>query len=273
MRVPFWDCHTACSGHSRYDDTGAKPGHRLRVRLGGWHGGERQCCPASRRRLGVLSTEVPRRLRRGAGALLPPVEGRLALGVCTAFAHSRRERAPRDWNLLRDHVNLQPPRKTPGQRGDAGFGIDRQTSRPPRQPHTSSYSVSLLPEARCKEAHLSNSARRSARFTAQILLALGALNAWTAQERDDYGLCLRSSASASARLGCSARTSCNVATAGIERVLAHIAVHPGAATQHFAQGVGASERATSIYSPTRGCWLALVTDGAHPATRSYRLAP
>lgn len=32
-----------------------------------------------------------------------------------AFAHGRREMAPKDWNLLWDYVNVQRPRKTPGQ--------------------------------------------------------------------------------------------------------------------------------------------------------------
>lgn len=86
--------------------------------------------------------------------------------------------------------------------------------------HGSPYLVLLglaAPEARCKEAHLSNSVLRSARFTAPIVLALGALNAWTAQHRDDNGAVATQLRLCVCAVGLLARTSCNVATAGIER--------------------------------------------------------
>lgn len=57
-------------------------------------------------------------------------------------------------------------------------------------------------------------------------------------------------------------------------VLAHIAVHPGAATPRVARVVGASER-VAARNPDRltdDVLLVLVTDGATPALRSYRLA-
>ncbi|WP_343034447.1 winged helix-turn-helix domain-containing protein [Streptomyces sp. 769] len=119
-----------------------------------------------------------------------------------------------------------------------------------------------------------NPTLRSARFTAPTLLALGALNAWTAQEREDYG------AFSTALCLC-------VCAAGLfgedlllrdrrrdRAVLAHIATHPGAATRHIARAVGASERvvARNLDRLTDDGLLVLVTDGATPALRSYRLA-
>ncbi|MER0483258.1 winged helix-turn-helix transcriptional regulator [Streptomyces sp. Edi2] len=105
-------------------------------------------------------------------------------------------------------------------------------------------------------------------------MALGALNAWTAQQRDDYGalstaLCL--CVSAAGLFGE------DLAQRGYRRdraVLAHIAVHPGAATRHVARAVGASDRrvARNLDRLTDDGLLVLVTDGATPALRSYRLA-
>ncbi|WP_338149726.1 winged helix-turn-helix transcriptional regulator [Streptomyces nigrescens] len=73
--------------------------------------------------------------------------------------------------------------------------------------------------------------------------------------------------------GCSVRTWCN----GYRRdreVLAHIAVHPGAATRHVARAVGASERvvARNLDRLAADGLLVVVSDGATPALRSYRLA-
>ncbi|MGD3111539.1 winged helix-turn-helix domain-containing protein [Streptomyces sp. YGL11-2] len=103
---------------------------------------------------------------------------------------------------------------------------------------------------------------------------LGALNAWTAQQRDDYGalstaLCLCVCAAGLFREDFVQR--------GYRRdraVLAHIAAHPGAATRHVAHAIGVSERgaARSLDRLTDDGLLVLVSDGAPPALRSYRLA-
>ncbi|MEU9240659.1 MarR family transcriptional regulator [Streptomyces sp. NPDC048385] len=126
-----------------------------------------------------------------------------------------------------------------------------------------------------KEVHLPNPAIRSAPFTALILMALSAANAWTAQVTEDYaalstGFCL-----------------CVCAAAGLfgedllqrgyhrdREVLACIAVHPGAATRHTAHAVGASECvvARNLERRTGDRLLELVADGATPALHSYRLA-
>ncbi|GGS93588.1 hypothetical protein GCM10010254_12000 [Streptomyces chromofuscus] len=128
---------------------------------------------------------------------------------------------------------------------------------------------------RLKEHHLSNAALRSARFTAPILLALGALNAWTAQERpqEDYG------ALSTALCLC-------VCAAGLfgedllqrgredRAVLAHIATHLGAAPRHVARALGAPERvvARNLDRLTDDGLLVVVAVGATPGLRSYRLA-
>lgn len=124
----------------------------------------------------------------------------------------------------------------------------------------------LAAEARPKEVHLSNPALRSVRFTAPVLLALGAVNAWTAQETEDYG-------------ALSAALCLCVWAAGLfgedlvqrgyrldRAVLAHVAVHPGAAPRHVARAVGASERvmARNLDRLTDDGLLVLVTDGATP---------
>ncbi|MFI0218265.1 MarR family transcriptional regulator [Streptomyces lydicus] len=57
-------------------------------------------------------------------------------------------------------------------------------------------------------------------------------------------------------------------------VLAHVAAHRGAATRHVARAIGARERvvARNLDRLTDDGLLVLVTDGATPALRSYRLA-
>ncbi|OII61254.1 hypothetical protein BJP40_06165 [Streptomyces sp. CC53] len=73
-------------------------------------------------------------------------------------------------------------------------------------------------------------------------MALGAMNAWTAQQAEDYvslstELCL---------CVCAARLfGADLLQRGYHRdraVLAHVAAHPGAATRHVARAVGVSER-------------------------------
>ncbi|WP_409473367.1 winged helix-turn-helix domain-containing protein [Streptomyces sp. HC307] len=125
-----------------------------------------------------------------------------------------------------------------------------------------------------KEAHLPKSTLRSVRFTAPVLLALGAMNAWTAQTTSDYA------ALSTALCFC-------VCAAGlfgedlVQRgyrqdlmVLAHVAAHPGAETRGIARAVGAPERVVTrnLSRLTEDGLLVLVDDDAHPALRSYRLA-
>jgi hypothetical protein len=100
------------------------------------------------------------------------------------------------------------------------------------------------------------------------------MNAWTAQEREDYGalstaLCLC--------LCAAGLFGEDLLQRGYRRdraVLAHIATHPGAATRHVARAVGAPERvvARNLDRLTDDGLLVLVTDGAPPSLRSYRLA-
>lgn len=57
-------------------------------------------------------------------------------------------------------------------------------------------------------------------------------------------------------------------------VLAHVAAYPGAATRRVARAIAVPERvvARNLDRLTDDCLLALVTDCATPALRSYRLA-
>jgi hypothetical protein len=125
-----------------------------------------------------------------------------------------------------------------------------------------------------KEIHLSNPAIRSARFTAPVLLALGAMNAWSAQGREDYGALSTALCLCVCAVGLFGEDLLQRGYRRDREVLAHIAVHPGAATRHVAQAVGTSERAVArnLDRLTSDGLLMLVTDGATAALRSYRLA-
>ncbi|MFH8290409.1 winged helix-turn-helix domain-containing protein [Streptomyces sp. NPDC018059] len=124
------------------------------------------------------------------------------------------------------------------------------------------------------EVSLSNPAIRSARFTAPILLVLGAMNAWAAQRAEDYG----SLSTALCLCVCAAGLfGEDLLQRGYRRdraVLAHVAAHPGAATRHVARAVGMPERVVvrNFDRLTDDGLLVLVTDGETPALRSYRLA-
>ncbi|WP_225987333.1 MarR family transcriptional regulator [Streptomyces spectabilis] len=145
------------------------------------------------------------------------------------------------------------------------------------QPHNSLQLAPLgLPTGQPdpKEVHLSNPAFRSARYTAPILLALGAMNAWTSQRAEDYGAMSTALCLCVCAAGLYGE---DLLQRGYHRdraVLAHVAAHPGAATRHVARAVGASERVVSrnLDRLTDDGLLVLVTDGATPALRSYRLA-
>ncbi|MFD7016688.1 winged helix-turn-helix transcriptional regulator [Streptomyces sp. NPDC059928] len=100
------------------------------------------------------------------------------------------------------------------------------------------------------------------------------MNAWSAQRTEDYA----SLSTALCLCACAAGLfGEDLLQRGYRRdreVLAHIAVHPGAATRHVARAVGASERgvARNLDRLTDDGLLALVADDVSPALRSYRLA-
>jgi hypothetical protein len=125
-----------------------------------------------------------------------------------------------------------------------------------------------------KEAHLPKSALRSARVTAPILLSLGAMNAWGAQQAGDCG----SVSTALCLCACAAGLfGEDLLQRGYRRdrvVVAHIAAHPGGETRSVGQAVGANERvvARNLSHLTDDGLLVLVTDGATPGLRSYKLA-
>lgn len=125
-----------------------------------------------------------------------------------------------------------------------------------------------------KEAHLPKPTLRSVRVTAPILLAFGAVNAWTTQAAADY------TSLSTARCLC-------VCAAGLfgedllQRgyrqdltVLAYVAAHPGAVTRGIARAVGIPVRlaARNLSRLTEGGFLILVADDGCPVPRSYRLA-
>ncbi|MFD4480370.1 winged helix-turn-helix transcriptional regulator [Streptomyces sp. NPDC058471] len=99
------------------------------------------------------------------------------------------------------------------------------------------------------------------------------MNAWTAQQNEDYG----SLSTALCLCVCAAGLfGEDLLQRGYHRdrvVLAHIAGHPGAATRHVARAVGVPERvvARNLDRLIDDGLLELATDGATPALRSYRL--
>ncbi|KUO22092.1 winged helix-turn-helix domain-containing protein [Streptomyces dysideae] len=105
-------------------------------------------------------------------------------------------------------------------------------------------------------------------------MALGALNEWTAREREDYAALSTALCLCVCAAGLFGE---DLVQRGYRRdraVLAHIATHPGAATRHVARADGASERvvARNLDRLTDDGLLALVMGGETPALRSYRLA-
>lgn len=125
-----------------------------------------------------------------------------------------------------------------------------------------------------QEAHLSNSVIRSVRFTSPVLLALCAANAWTAQRTESYGALSTALCLCVCAAGLYGE---DLLQRGYHRdraALAHVAARPGAATRHVARAVEVNERvvARNLDRLTDDGLLVLVTDGATPALRSYRLA-
>ena len=118
---------------------------------------------------------------------------------------------------------------------------------------------------------LPKAALRSARFTSPILLALGAMNAWTAQTNADYA------ALSTALCLC-------VCAAGlfgedlVQRghrqdlvVPAHIAAHPVDEARGIARAVSAPPN-SQPQPAQRGRLVVLGEDDMHPALRPLRLA-
>ncbi|MGW0998373.1 winged helix-turn-helix transcriptional regulator [Streptomyces sp. NPDC002523] len=100
------------------------------------------------------------------------------------------------------------------------------------------------------------------------------MNAWTAQQAQDYG----SLSTALCLCVCAAGLfGEDLLQRGYRRdreVIAHVAKHPGSSTSHVARAVGVSERAVAqnLDRLTADGLLVLVADGETPALRSYRLA-
>jgi hypothetical protein len=184
-------------------------------------------------------------------------------------AHGRRERAPRDWNLLRDHVNVQRSGKTPGQQGVSGFRADNRQVGHGGSRYLSSYCSASSPRPRSKECHLRNAPLRAAPYHRSS--PLGARNAWPAQEREDYAaistalsLCVRTA-------GLFGEDCNNAATTGTEK-----------SSRTWRHNPSQSETSPGLQVLLNTSWQAklpahryeppaLVTDGATPALRPYWL--
>lgn len=115
---------------------------------------------------------------------------------------------------------LEPPprpcqrttsRKTPGQRRGGGFW--RLGYRPASQEPAARATRSRNRATDPTEANLSKPAVRSAPYTAPILLVLGAMNAWTAQQTEDYGSLSTALCLCVFTPGYLVRTCCNAAIA------------------------------------------------------------
>lgn len=137
-----------------------------------------------------------------------------------------------------------------------------------------SFSICLDVEARSEEDPLSNTFLRSARFTAPVLLGLGALNAWTAQKAEDYGALSTALCLCVCAAGLISEDACQRDYRRDREVLAWVAARQEATTRQVAAGTGVSERVVirNLERLTEDGLLVLVQDGETPALRSYRLA-
>lgn len=104
-------------------------------------------------------------------------------------------------------------------------------------------------------------------------MALGAMNAWTAQTKADYAalskaLCLCAAVLFGEELVQSGHRQDLV-------VLAYVASHPGAEARGVARAVGATERvvARNLSRLSEDGLVILVKDDVNPVLRSYRLTP
>lgn len=125
-----------------------------------------------------------------------------------------------------------------------------------------------------QESPLRKYASRSPRFPSSVLFVPGALNAWSAQAMGNYGavstaLCVCDCAAGRFGEDMLQRGYCRD-----RDVLAHVGVHPGAATRQANHAIEDPERVAVriLVRLTDDGLLVLVTDGATPALRSYRLA-
>lgn len=123
------------------------------------------------------------------------------------------------------------------------------------------------------EAHLSEFAIRSARFTSPALFALGGLNAWVGQTAGDYlavssGLCVFVCAA-----GLFGEDLLQRGYRADRAVLVYVAAHPGVTTRQVAQAIGTPERlaARNLDRHTDDGLLSVTTDGVPRVLRSYRL--
>ncbi|WP_100246918.1 MarR family transcriptional regulator [Streptomyces viridochromogenes] len=125
-----------------------------------------------------------------------------------------------------------------------------------------------------KEAYLPKSALRSVRFTAPILMALGAMNAWTAQTKTDYAALSTALCLCVCAAGLFGEDLVQRGHRQDLMVLAHVAAHPGAEIRGIARAVGAPERVVTrnLSRLTEDRLVAVVEDDVDPALRSYRLA-
>ncbi|RZD82259.1 hypothetical protein C0Q63_22765 [Streptomyces albidoflavus] len=105
-------------------------------------------------------------------------------------------------------------------------------------------------------------------------MALGAMNAWTAQVDASYAahstaLCLCVCAAGPFHDGLVQRGHRQDLA-----VLAHVAAHPGTETRGIARAVGAPERVVvrNLSRLAESAFVVLVDDAVHPTLRSYRLA-
>ncbi|OEV22146.1 hypothetical protein AN221_04400 [Streptomyces nanshensis] len=106
-------------------------------------------------------------------------------------------------------------------------------------------------------------------------MALGAMNAWTAQTKADYAALSTALCLCVCAAGLFGEDLVQRGHRQDLMVLAHIAAHPGAEAPGIARAVGTPERVVtrSLSRLTENGLLALVDDDAHPALRSYRLTP
>ena len=123
------------------------------------------------------------------------------------------------------------------------------------------------------EAHLSEFAIRSARFTSPALFALGGLNAWVGQTAGDSLPYPAGCASVSARLALFGEDLLQRGYRADRAVLVYVAAHPGVTTRQVAQAIGTPERlaARNLDRLTDDGLLSVTTDGVPRVLRSYRL--
>ncbi|QES27197.1 hypothetical protein DEJ47_12665 [Streptomyces venezuelae] len=104
-------------------------------------------------------------------------------------------------------------------------------------------------------------------------MALGAMNAWTAQTKADYAALSTALCLCVCAAGLFGEDLVQRGYRQDLMVLAHVAAHLGAEARGIARAVGSPERvvARNLSRLTENGLVVLVDDDAHPALRSYRL--